>query len=184
MKIFRCICLCQSRVFLLQFINEEKFGWQVHQLSPSTLRVIDTQDLHFLRNARQDLVKETQSDWKVSFLDHDLFFYLSVLSFTQTILNVKPDCTSKSVIRELSSILRSDLTLLISRHEMDLLRELKEIPSDRLHYFPFAYDKPPDPRNSLSFDDRQHFVMLVQISQIKASRILTSPSSSSSCYCW
>ena len=42
-------------VFFDRFIMEEQFAWK---LQPSTFRILDTQDLHFLRQARWKYVKE------------------------------------------------------------------------------------------------------------------------------
>lgn len=41
-----------------RFITEEMFGWRVRNVCPDAAHVIDTQDLHFLRHARQHLVEE------------------------------------------------------------------------------------------------------------------------------
>lgn len=41
-----------------RFITEEMFGWRVRSACPEAAHVIDTQDLHFLRHARQHLVEE------------------------------------------------------------------------------------------------------------------------------
>ncbi len=49
----------------MQFIQEEKYGWQVKRSAPNALRVIDTQDLHWLRRVRQEMVQETHSKWQV-----------------------------------------------------------------------------------------------------------------------
>ncbi len=36
---------------------EEQFGWRVEQQCPNALRLLDTEDLHFLRLARQQAFK-------------------------------------------------------------------------------------------------------------------------------
>jgi len=41
-----------------RFITEEMFGWRVRNVCPEAAHVIDTQDLHFLRHARQHIVEE------------------------------------------------------------------------------------------------------------------------------
>jgi hypothetical protein len=41
-----------------RFITEEMFGWRVRSICPEAAHVVDTQDLHFLRHARQHIVEE------------------------------------------------------------------------------------------------------------------------------
>ena len=41
-----------------RFMVEEQFGWRVQQECPQAFTVLDTEDLHFLRKARQKAVKE------------------------------------------------------------------------------------------------------------------------------
>src|SRR5690606_13486178 len=36
-----------------RFFMEEQFGWRVAEACPKALRILDTEDLHFLRNARE-----------------------------------------------------------------------------------------------------------------------------------
>src|SRR5690606_26132421 len=36
-----------------RFISEEQFGWRVREQCPDALSILDTEDLHFLRSARQ-----------------------------------------------------------------------------------------------------------------------------------
>ena len=40
-----------------RFMIEEQYGWRVQQECPNTLRILDTEDLHFLRHARQQAHK-------------------------------------------------------------------------------------------------------------------------------
>jgi hypothetical protein len=90
-----------------RFVMEEQFGWRVREFSPATVRVLDTQDLHFLRRARDAEARGKAAD------EGDRW-------------------------RELAAIHRSDLALVISRHEQELLREQYDVPTERVHYFPFA----------------------------------------------
>ncbi|HBX56018.1 MAG TPA: glycosyltransferase, partial [Pseudomonas sp.] len=43
-----------------RFFTEEQFAWRVERAWPNALRVLDTSDLHSLREARQQLLKNTQ----------------------------------------------------------------------------------------------------------------------------
>jgi hypothetical protein len=41
-----------------RFMMEEQFGWRVSENCPDALRLLDTEDLHCLRLARQNSFKE------------------------------------------------------------------------------------------------------------------------------
>ncbi len=95
-----------------RFMVEEQYGWRVAQQCPNALRVLDTEDLHFLRQARQTSVK-----------NKDDFSFQAL--FTDT------------AKRELAAILRRDLSLIISESEMKILIEEFRISPDILYYLPF-----------------------------------------------
>ncbi len=113
-----------------RFITEEQLGWRVREQCPDALQVLDTQDLHFLRKAREEAVKNN-SPVTEAFL------------FTET------------AKRELAAILRCDLSLIISQFEMQLLQETFKVDASVLHYLPFLLDsfstQKPD------FNQRSHF---------------------------
>src|SRR5690625_7521359 len=43
-----------------RIVSEEQFGWRVARNCPQAVRVLDTEDLHSLRWARQILLKQQQ----------------------------------------------------------------------------------------------------------------------------
>ena len=55
-----------SIVLFDRFMIEEQFGWRVAENCPSALRILDTEDLHCLRLARQKAFKEKV---ELSYLD-------------------------------------------------------------------------------------------------------------------
>ncbi len=117
-----------------RFMLEEQFGWRVEQQCPHALRLLDTEDLHFLRLARQQAYKAGR--------DVTL-----------------QDLYSEQAQREIASIYRSDLTLIISEAEMQLLTQQFKVPQELLCYSPFwlevkaAQDLPV-------FEQRRHFVSI------------------------
>ena len=117
-----------------RFMVEEQYGWRVQQECPNVLRILDTEDLHCLRNARQ------QSDKKKQVLD--LF--------------------SDTAKRELASILRCDLTLIISEVEMDILRTQFKIDSSLIYYLPFLEEEINQQviEKWTPFEDRTDFVFI------------------------
>ncbi|MFD2969197.1 glycosyltransferase [Sphingobacterium bambusae] len=92
-----------------RFMIEEQYGWRVRQFAPQALTVLDTEDLHFLRAARQEATKR----------------------------KLAVDLYNNTAKREIASILRSDLSLIISKEEMILLQEKFNIPKALLFYLPF-----------------------------------------------
>ncbi|TDS14670.1 glycosyltransferase [Sphingobacterium paludis] len=96
-----------------RFMIEEQYGWRVRQFSPQSLSMLDTEDLHFLRQARQDATKKSEP------------------------LNLH-NAIAK---REIASILRCDLSLIISRQEMAILQQHFSVPNTLLYYLPFLEDE-------------------------------------------
>ncbi|WP_456415210.1 glycosyltransferase [Thiolapillus sp.] len=118
-----------------RFLMEEQFAWRIEQACPEAMRILDTEDLQFLRGARQQAHKEKRQMRK-----EDLF--------------------SELAKRECAAILRCDLSLIISSHEMALLQNTFAIDAALLHHLPFLLD--PDWRYPLQkpFAQRKHFVTI------------------------
>lgn len=116
-----------------QFMIEEQYGWRVMENCPNALRILDTEDLHFLRKAREVAYKQNR----------ELVF---------------EDYISDIFKREIASIYRCDLALLISEYEMQLATETFKIDDSILHYLPFISEE-VNP-NVPKFEDRQHFVSI------------------------
>ena len=114
-----------------RYMTEEQFSWRVKASCPNALRVLNTEDIHSLRQARHNAVK-MHGDAKLADLNTEL------------------------AQREIAAILRSDITLVISKHEMQLLTEHYQVPRSQLFYYPLPTDKsvPESP----SFTERAHFV--------------------------
>ena len=120
-----------------RFMVEEQFGWRVTQECPTAMRILDTEDLHSLRTARQLALKE-----KREFTSNDLF--------------------SDVAKREIASILRCDLTLVLSSFEMTLLKNTFKIDPSLLLHLPFLLD-PIDPETIKkwpTFEERKHYVFI------------------------
>jgi O-antigen biosynthesis protein len=126
--------LAPDMVIYDRFMTEEQFGWRVAKYVPNALRILDTEDLHCLRYARQRAFQE-----KRVFKDDDLL--------------------SDVAIREVAAILRSDITLMISAVEMDLLQRVFKVDAGLLHYLPFMVDA-EEQKSDKTFSDRQHFVSI------------------------
>ena len=121
-----------------RFMIEEQFGWRVAENCPDALRLSDTEDLHCLRLARQKAFKENRL-----FKTTDLF-------------------VEEVAKREVASILRCDLSLLISEFEMQLLESTFKIDNALLYYLPFLLEPINDAilQELPSFEVRKDFVFV------------------------
>lgn len=129
--------LSPSVVLFDRFITEEQFGWRVNECCPEALRILDTEDLHGLRKGRAEAVKNSEP-FSLSYLLND---------------------TTK---RELASIYRCDLSLIISEVEMQILLEDLKVDAALLHYIPFLLDPihEEDIEKLPAFEERQDFVTI------------------------
>lgn len=115
-----------------RFMVEEQFGWRVTENCPNALKILDTEDLHCLRQARQVAVKENRE-----FTLNDLY--------------------SDVAKREIASILRCDLTLMVSEFEMNLLQSQFKIANELIYYLPIFAEKLAD---NPSYKDRADFIFI------------------------
>ncbi|MEZ9565122.1 glycosyltransferase [Vibrio artabrorum] len=118
-----------------RFMMEEQFGWRVEKVCPNAFKLLDTEDLQFLRNARHEAVKK-ETELTKAHLHSDL------------------------AKREIAAILRCDLSLIISSHEMELLQSEFKIDPTLLHHLPFMVDLNTLPESTKSFEERQHFMTI------------------------
>ena len=103
-----------------RFMVEEQFGWRVSNVLPNAIKILDTEDLHCLRQARHEAVKKNSET-----------------------LNYNSDVAK----REIAAIFRCDLSLMVSDHEMNLLQLIFQVPKSILFYLPiwienFTPEKP------------------------------------------
>nr|WP_315172386.1 glycosyltransferase [uncultured Flavobacterium sp.] len=121
-----------------RFMIEEQFGWRVIENCPNAVRILDTEDLHCLRIARQKAFKQNRP-----FSINDLL-------------------VEDVAKREIASILRCDLTLMVSEFEMDILQNVFKIDASLLFYLPILSDAfEASFVNELpSFEEREGFVFI------------------------
>lgn len=116
-----------------RFMMEEQFGWRVEKHCPNALRVLDTEDLHFLRQARHQAYKQKRE------------------------VNIE-DMRSDMAMREVAAILRCDLSLIISQIEFEILQQEFAVPAQLLLQLPFMLETSceglPD------HTQRQHFMSI------------------------
>lgn len=124
-----------SVVLFDRFMMEEQLGWRVREVCPEALTLLDTEDLHFLRKAREKAFKNK----------------------TNLNLNIYTD----EAKREIASILRCDLTLIISEVEMQLLQRKFDIKASSLFYLPFIFSEVFEQNKALpDFGERNGFLCI------------------------
>ncbi len=117
-----------------RFMLEEQFGWRVEQACPQALRILDMEDCHALRDARQRCFN-AGSELNAEALNSEL------------------------ALREIAAIYRCDITLVISEFEMQLLQQHYSVPAALLCYCPFLLQDTPLPVLA-DFSNRQHFIAI------------------------
>lgn len=118
-----------------RFMMEEQFGWRVEKHCPNALRMLDTEDLHSLRNARHQALKQQRE-------------------------MTRQDLLSEMAQREVAAIYRCDLTLIISDYEKQLLETEFGVSPDLLLHLPFMLDTSKLKQPRPAFEERQHFVTI------------------------
>ncbi len=120
-----------------RFLMEEQFGWRVAEVCPDSIRLLDTEDLHSLRNARQ-------------------LSYKAIGNLSKT------DLYADMAKREIASILRCDCSLIISEYEMDLLIQTYVINPSILLYYPILFNEASLVQTEIlpSFEERSNFMFM------------------------
>ena len=124
-----------SLVLFDRFITEEQFAWRVSQSCPKALKILDTEDLHFLRKARQQALRDG-----IDVKDANLF--------------------TETAKREIASILRCDLSLIISEFEMELLTGTFSVSKELLYYLPFMVTEFAGSDSFHGFKQRANFMTI------------------------
>ena len=119
-----------------RFMMEEQFGWRVIAQCPQTLRILDTEDLFCLRHARHDAYKKKKVMADIDLLTTDL------------------------AQREIAAIFRSDISLMISHVEIELLKRLFNVDAKLLHYCPFILTNEQLTQLNPSYHQRHDFMVI------------------------
>ena len=120
-----------------RFMTEEQYGWRVAEQCPDALRILDTEDFHGLRKAREEALKQNAA---------------------VSITHLQNDITK----REIASMYRCDLSLIISEAEMDVLINRFQIDKSILYYLPFLLNPISESEQKLlpGFGMRDHFITI------------------------
>lgn len=146
------------------FVAEEYFGHHFHRHFPERPLILDTQDIHSLRKHRQE-----------KFLE----LYSQVSNETRGVLGIKisdilseiPTVDDPVHVREMASIFRSDLIIVVSDYEQMILEKkygLTNVIKSQFYYDINESDSQSEAdsnikfssANSYNFDRRNHFVWI------------------------
>lgn len=163
-----------SAVVFDRYFAEEAYSFHFWKHNESAIRILDMQDMHSLRLARQALVEDTSARvgdglWMddnlmervmESHVENESQQHATNASKQKNKKRKKDPCDI--LLRELAAIHRSDLVLVCSSHEYDLLTNVFGIGSSKLCMAPFftsecspAYDSP-----DCQYEQRSDFVAL------------------------
>lgn len=118
-----------------RFMTEEQYGWRCREQVTKAIHILDTEDLHLLRKAREEAFKKKEQ------------------------VNVY----NETAMREIAAIYRCDLSIIISKVEMDLLKQIFQVPDAKLIYVPFLFQASLYQKNQKSlpsYQERKHFIMI------------------------
>ncbi|MFA9274209.1 MAG: glycosyltransferase [Candidatus Aquirickettsiella gammari] len=137
-----------------RFFTEEQFGWRVERHCPQALRVLDTCDLHSLREARHRLLKQalhaqqTSAPARLVPASDHAGLYRAI-------------CAEDLAQREIAAIYRCDVSLMISQFEVELLRDYFHVPDYLLCENNLMLNLDVRAAQALpSFEQRQHFISI------------------------
>jgi len=134
-----------------RFITEEQFNWRIRERCPDAVTFIDTQDLHFLRHIREHLKNNGSS--------------ITETKNFQISLNNTPDHLMNGVLRELSSMHRTDATIVSSSFERDYLIHNFNFPAEKIIHAPFFYSL-HQRRLDFNLSKRKDFVVIGNFSHL------------------
>jgi glycosyltransferase involved in cell wall biosynthesis len=133
-----------------QFLMEEQFGWRVEKHCPQSVRVLETSDLQSMRHARHQRVKDLLQGKP----DADLSGYFELADDALFALMAESDIAQ----REIAAIYRSDLSLMVSDVEIELLTRRFGLSPALLLWAPLLVREVPD--HGKGFDERAHFLTI------------------------
>jgi len=134
-----------------RYLSFEQFAWRVKESCPNAMLVLDAEDLHCLREARHKLIKQKQSA-QALFMQSDNILKQENL----------PLLYNDIALRELACIYQSDLTLLLSTFEHDVLVRYFNVPANQLSHIPFIlpHTNEINAPYRRSFEQKQNFVFI------------------------
>ena len=157
-----------------RFMAEEAFSFRVRAACPGAARILDMQDLHSLRYARQDAVKagvdastarrkaaERTRGVPTVGADGGAVTHAIEPNLVEAAMAAVPVAGDDKLARELASVHRCDLTMVCSPTETRLMRDVFGVPARKMIPASFFCDLPEDARTAApGFEPRHGFATI------------------------
>ena len=157
-----------------RFMAEEAFSFRVRAACPGAARILDMQDLHSLRYARQDAVKagvdastarrkaaERTRGVPTVGADGGAVTHAIEPNLVEAAMAAVPVAGDDKLARELASVHRCDLTMVCSPTEVRLMRDVFEVPARKMIPASFFCELPEDARTAApGFEPRHGFATI------------------------
>lgn len=127
-----------------RYPTEEQFSWHVMEACPKAIRILDTEDLHGLRRARELSLEELENKGVQTHLyvaEHEI----EPISVYNTI-----------ALREMVSMHRSDLSLVVSDVELSYAQKYYGIPIAQIMHLPILSSRLLEQFRPLTNDRSSH----------------------------
>ncbi|MFT6268224.1 MAG: glycosyltransferase involved in cell wall biosynthesis [Alphaproteobacteria bacterium] len=136
-----------------RYLSYEQFAWRAKQSCPEALLVLDAEDLHCLRAARHDLLKQRHKGGSTT-------AFMQSSDITKSV-NI-PLLHNDIALREIACILQADITMVLSGFEKDLLINHFNVPKNQIALLPFILSQalPSRLRENVSFEHKRDFVFI------------------------
>jgi hypothetical protein len=133
--------------FFDMFVADEFYSHNIK----ADVSILDTQDLHFLREIRRSLYETSNGLIDVIKYDND---YLKSFNFDKLFLE------NPIFLREMAAILRNDFVIVSSDFEFNLLTKLFKLPENKIIYLPFFYENKNFEITEEIFNKKKDFVFI------------------------
>lgn len=135
-----------------RFMIEEQFSWRIKEAAPNACLILDTEDFHSLRHIRHQIVKKHPGQA----LD-----ITNLLAINGESGPLQGCLNSDIALREIASMWRCDINLIISQAERKLLQTYYGLPESILHYCPFLIPNTEKQASSaIALNERKDFVFI------------------------
>ena len=128
-----------------RFLAEEAYAGRLREIAPSVVRVLDMQDAHALRRARERAAKAAKTRGEDA---------------AKEVLKSAPNARDEDLMREIASVQRSDLTLVCSPVEKEWLTRECGVAERKLRLASFFVDSVDDEAMKRDFSARKDFVTI------------------------
>ena len=128
-----------------RFLAEEAYAGRLREIAPDVVRVLDMQDAHALRRARERAAKAAKTRGE---------------DVAKEVMKCAPNARDEDLMREIASVQRSDLTLVCSPVEKEWLTRECGVAERKLRLASFFVDSVDAEAMKRDFSARKDFVTI------------------------